>query len=188
MRIETISDFRQAVRQGQWAWPGGYPRYFVLSDGEALSFEAARQERRQILEALAARQAGERRAFADFLPVAVEINWEDPDVYCAHTGERIPSAYAEEPAEPPKPGSLEVLTATAPSHWASYLINGDDSGLEPEEKAAADAWIDRHQDWGMPVSCEDAGFMWRHDAYAECPLGADCQTYTFLVPVPESAT
>ena len=74
----------------------------------------------------------------------------------------------------------QTITATAPSAWASYLINGDDSGIEPEDKAACDAWIAR-EGLGLPCSCDDAGFMWRHDAYNECPLGADCQEYTFLI-------
>lgn len=73
-----------------------------------------------------------------------------------------------------------VLTITAPSHWASYLINGDDSGLEPADIAACDAWIAR-EGVGLPVSCEDAGFRWRHDAYVESPFGADCQDYVFLI-------
>lgn len=75
---------------------------------------------------------------------------------------------------------LVPFEAVAPSHWASYLINGDASGIEPEDVRQADAWIAR-EGLGLPVSCEDAGFHWRHDAYAECPLGADCQTYVFLV-------
>lgn len=76
--------------------------------------------------------------------------------------------------------TLHLATATAPSHWASYLVNGDDSGLDPAEKAAADSWIAR-EGLGLPVSCEDAGFIWRHDAARECPLGADCQEYQFLI-------
>ena len=67
---------------------------------------------------------------------------------------------------------------TAPSHWASYLINGDDSGLEPAEKQACDDWLDR-EGFDGPEDCEDAGFCWRHDAYAEYPFGADCQVYFF---------
>jgi len=27
--------------------------------------------------------------------IAAEVNWEDPDLYCADSNERIPSAYAE---------------------------------------------------------------------------------------------
>ncbi len=76
--------------------------------------------------------------------------------------------------------TLQVITATAPSSWASYLINGDDSGLDPAEREAADSWIKR-EGLGMPSGCEDAGFIWHHDARQECPFGADCQEYSFLV-------
>jgi hypothetical protein len=75
--------------------------------------------------------------------------------------------------------TLDTIDVTAPSHWASYLINGDASGMEDDEIAACNAWIAR-EGVGMPVSCEDAGFIWYHDARPECPFGADCQTYTFL--------
>jgi len=33
MKIETISDFRKAMRHGPYAWPGGYPCYFIMGDG-----------------------------------------------------------------------------------------------------------------------------------------------------------
>ena len=75
---------------------------------------------------------------------------------------------------------MDVINATAPSHWASYLINGDSSGIDQSNVDATDQWIER-QGMGLPVSCEDAGFMWTHDACVECPLGSDCQTYVFLV-------
>jgi len=35
MRIESISDFRAAIRNGAYAWPGGYPMFFVMADGGA---------------------------------------------------------------------------------------------------------------------------------------------------------
>jgi hypothetical protein len=90
MRIESISDFRAAIRNGAYAWPGGYPLFFVMADGEALSFKAAKAERRNLLEALAHGQRND-----GWKPVALEINWEDAELYCAHTNERIESAYAE---------------------------------------------------------------------------------------------
>ena len=31
----------------------------------------------------------------------------------------------------------------APAAWCSYLVNGDDSGLEPGERAKVDAWLER---------------------------------------------
>jgi hypothetical protein len=76
---------------------------------------------------------------------------------------------------------LETVTGTAPSDWASYLINGDDSGLDVSEKALADRFVEFLGDF--PVSCADAGFMWRHDASRFGVLGADCQEYTALIKV-----
>lgn len=89
MRIRSISDFRRAMRHGPYAWPGGYPCYFITADGAALSFTAARLERRNILQALACNdtQSGWR-------VTGLDINWEDADLVCDHTGEPIPSAYA----------------------------------------------------------------------------------------------
>ena len=88
MNINSISDFRRAVRNGPYAWPGGYPLYFVCSDGEALSFAAAKQERRLILEALRDNDRSGWRV------VGVDVNYEDAELRCAHTGELIEAAYA----------------------------------------------------------------------------------------------
>jgi hypothetical protein len=90
MLINSISDFRRAVRNGPYAWPGGYPLYFLMSDGEALSFRAAKDNRRAILETL---RDGRND---DWRPVALEINWEDADLWCAHRSERIENAYGKD--------------------------------------------------------------------------------------------
>lgn len=75
---------------------------------------------------------------------------------------------------------MNVIKLTAPSAWASYLINGDDSGIDANDKREADEWI-AGEAMGPPVSCEDIGFMSYHDASWVCHYAADCQTYTFLV-------
>lgn len=90
MNIRTISDFRKAMRNGPYAWPGGYPLYFITSDGAALSFGAAREERRNILESILHQLNDGWRV------VAMDINHEDQDLYCSHSGEKIQSAYGEE--------------------------------------------------------------------------------------------
>ena len=94
MNINSISDFRRAVRSGPWAWPGGYPCYWIMADGEACAFDVAKSERRQMLASLVDPSLRD-----GWRPIALEINWEG-DLYCAHTGERIPSAYAEPEDEP----------------------------------------------------------------------------------------
>lgn len=72
----------------------------------------------------------------------------------------------------------KFLQFVAPSAWASYLINGDASGIDSSEKHAAHTFVNRIG-CGFPVDANDAGFVRVHDAWAECPLSADCQTYTF---------
>lgn len=89
MLINSVSEFRAAMRHGPYAWPGGYPCYFITSDGGALSFAAARAERRNILESIA------RRIDDGWRVVAMDVNWEDGELTCDHTGERIESAYAD---------------------------------------------------------------------------------------------
>jgi hypothetical protein len=90
MQVNTIHDFRRAIRNGAYAWPGGYPLYFITSDGAALSFDAAKAERRNILQSIAHRSNDGWRV------IGADVNWEDQDLTCDHTGERIPSAYGED--------------------------------------------------------------------------------------------
>lgn len=74
---------------------------------------------------------------------------------------------------------MQTITGTAPSYWASYFINGEPGDMSADEIAAADsfaAWLG-----GSIVDCEDAGFIWRHDASRYWPYGADCQTYTAIL-------
>lgn len=87
--VETLHQVKRAIRH-PYAWPGGYPLYVVMADGEALSCEAARREWRQIVYATLHGLRDGWRA------LGAEINWEDTALYCAHTGERIESAYGEE--------------------------------------------------------------------------------------------
>lgn len=89
MLINSIADFRRAVRIGPYSWPGGYPLYWIMSDGEACAFSVCKSERRNMLEALAAKDDSGWR------PVALDVNWEDT-LYCAHTVQRIYSAYGED--------------------------------------------------------------------------------------------
>lgn len=85
---------RPPYGRGEWvfvkyAWPGGYPLFLVMSDGGCLCAVCIESERGLIHQAAL---EGERNGWA---PMGVDVNWEDPDLYCDHCGERIESAYAE---------------------------------------------------------------------------------------------
>lgn len=75
--------------------------------------------------------------------------------------------------------ALETVTATGPSHWACYFINGDSGDMSDAEINQADQFAE----WlgGHIVDCEDAGFIHWHDARAFGVLASDCQTYTALI-------
>jgi hypothetical protein len=64
-----------------------------MNDGSAVSFEAVKRNVRSVLEALTDPQY---RAWSGWLPIAVDINWEDSTLLCDVTGERIPAAYEVE--------------------------------------------------------------------------------------------
>lgn len=83
--------FLKALSKGAYAWPGGYPIYFLTSDGAVLSFKAAQEEKRQIVSAILNRDTR-----GGWHVEGADINWEDAQLYCDHTGERIESAYAED--------------------------------------------------------------------------------------------
>lgn len=72
-----------------------------------------------------------------------------------------------------------MIQVTAPSSWASYLVNGDASGLDDDEQAACDAWVDSLAPHTYCVDAKDADFITWHDARQFAPYAADCQTYTF---------
>ena len=78
--------------------------------------------------------------------------------------------------------SVRKLTGAA--YWASYLINGDASGLEPREKALADAWLERElAPEESVVDCEqEAHFSWHYDLHTgdDSVRGGDVLEYTIL--------
>ena len=87
----TLARIKQALRD-KYAWPGGYPLFFVTGQGEALSLQGAREIWREII------QAHKEHRHCDASIEAIEINWDDPWLYCCVTNQRIESAYAEEDA------------------------------------------------------------------------------------------
>ena len=74
-----------------YAWPGGYPLYYLCADGGILCPQCANKES-------AVREAEEHPDYPDddqWRIVAADVNWEDSSLTCDHCGQRIESAYAE---------------------------------------------------------------------------------------------
>jgi hypothetical protein len=91
-----VDDTMKAVKhfiRNKFAWPGGYPMYLIMSDGEPMCHSCAKGNFKLIARAT---RDGSRDGWA---AAAVDINWEDPQCICCHCNERIESAYAEDEAE-----------------------------------------------------------------------------------------
>lgn len=91
MNIQTPAQFGKALSQ-PYAWPGGYPLFFITSDGAALCFKCAKKEGRRITDSI-------RTNCRDGWKVeAVDVNWEDTECFCDHCSQPIESAYGENKA------------------------------------------------------------------------------------------
>jgi hypothetical protein len=79
---------------------------------------------------------------------------------------------------------IKTYTLMLPTHWASPLVNGDETGLEDEDQAQLDAFVnDMVRTYGschcVDVS-EDTEFMRWHDAAQYGVLACDVAEFTFF--------
>jgi len=87
--MDAISQLKHFAKH-KFAWPGGYPVFAICSDGAALCHQCVLDNYRIIRES-------QRDNLRDGWQVsATDINYENPDLYCDHCGDRIESAYCEE--------------------------------------------------------------------------------------------
>jgi len=88
--INSVRHLLESIKAGPYAWPGGYPLFFWTIDGAPISFAE--------VESHARRYAEDIRNRSNDRIIGMEINWEDADLCCEVTGDRIESAYAEDDA------------------------------------------------------------------------------------------
>src|SRR5437016_2178786 len=77
-----------------FAWPGGYPIFYLCADGGILCPQCANKES-------AVKEADEHSDYHDFDQwriVASDINWEVASLTCDSCSQRIESAYGENKA------------------------------------------------------------------------------------------
>ena len=85
MKTKHLKDI---VRQ-PYAWPGGYPKFLIMASGEGVCKKCAKDNAKLIIKAT-------RQGFdAGWEAVAVDVNWEDENLFCDHCGDQIESAYGE---------------------------------------------------------------------------------------------
>ena len=73
---------------------------------------------------------------------------------------------------------MKTQTFNLPAHWASTLINGDESGNDDSDTADIAEWLDARPELGACLNCDDEpAFRHWHDAPGV--LACDCLAYTF---------
>ena len=83
----SLTNIKARILEGGYAWPGGYPIFAIMGDSEAMSFQAVKDNWALIISA---------HLFGHDIQWTVEafdINYEDENLYCAHTSELIECAY-----------------------------------------------------------------------------------------------
>ncbi len=74
--------------------------------------------------------------------------------------------------------TIQSDIVTGPAYWASYLVNGDASGMSPAEKAAADAWhASLAPAYVVATSDDEPRFTWHFSLYGGTCRGGDVLDY-----------
>jgi len=161
--IATLKDIKDLVRN-PYAWPGGYPRFAVLSDGESLCPACCKNEWPVIARATVDRDSDGWQA------IGSAINWEDPDLLCAHCADRIPSAYAERDDEPDPDGDEPDLSDAdllfdsnrgqyIPQHFAEEIDRDKVTGVSDEQYAILADGPDNESYWDVWSEVEDSAVL-----------------------------
>lgn len=75
-----------------FAWPGGYPMFYVFADGGVVCPDCVNENIEQIDQAI--RGGGNRNSHGGWAIAAHDVNYEDESLACDHCDKRIESAYA----------------------------------------------------------------------------------------------
>ncbi len=79
-----------AIEYDTFAWPGGYPIFYVTQDNAPLCPKCANDN-----ISLCACPAESQEADPQWRIIAADINYEDDSLYCDNCNQRIESAYGE---------------------------------------------------------------------------------------------
>ena len=83
---DIVGQVKRAIRE-PFAWPGGYPVYTVMADGELLCTDCAAHNFKQIVADTYDRWGGSWSA------AGAEVKWDGESEYCCNCGKELPSAY-----------------------------------------------------------------------------------------------
>ena len=71
-----------------WAWPGGYPIFYICQDDNVLCVDCANGKNGS--------EASSENDDPEWHLIGSDINWENESLYCVHCDGMIPSAYGDD--------------------------------------------------------------------------------------------
>jgi hypothetical protein len=85
-RVNAVKDIIRAPH----AWPGGYNKVLVMTDGESMCAQCVKENYRLILQAT--REQDRRSGWG---AVGADIHWEGAPLQCANCNQDMPSEYGD---------------------------------------------------------------------------------------------
>lgn len=82
----TVTDFFESIRAGAFTSLGGYPKFWLMDDGDCLCHACAKSE------CFAIGRSIRDNAHDGWKVEAVDVNWES-EMWCGNCNETIESAY-----------------------------------------------------------------------------------------------
>lgn len=108
-----------------YAWPGGYPLYYIAKDGGTMCPTCVNKEIKLIVDETINDDGKQWQL------VGREVNWEDANLTCDNCDKRIPSAYAEDDAEDAADSAAERLgVGMACDDCVMAIGSGEYSGMD----------------------------------------------------------
>lgn len=81
--MANIEEMRKGGVYESFAWPGGYPLFYITADGGVLCSKCANENFELTCDP----------DDPQWFIVEANINWEDESLYCDHCNELVESAY-----------------------------------------------------------------------------------------------
>jgi len=85
-----MNQLRKQLVDNPYAWPGGYPIFAITEDNSALCKDCCKAEA-TIIDAATDDIAEDNQ----WRIIALDINWEDNNLYCDHCSKQIEVAYED---------------------------------------------------------------------------------------------
>ncbi len=86
MKLSEVKRWYHKGKANSYAWPGGYPLFYLCSDSGTLCPECVTKNRSQVF------RSTHERSHDGWAVEAIDVNWES-EMYCDNCSKEIESAY-----------------------------------------------------------------------------------------------